>query len=177
MIAMAIAGLIMGAVGSAFYYILIVPPEQSDRLTAINELSFALERIQRDGVQAQEFGNMSYPYYCYFYSEDYPCTPTYCLTHNISYKYEDSTEPKYVKLVRVETTVETINGTTTTKTNNMTLSSHIDATKKNDDVSFAYDNDDRVTVNITVTLNPGTANEISKTDTRYIDMRAWDGSS
>jgi len=40
------------------------------------------------------------------------------------------------------------------------------------DVSFAYDENSPVTVNITVTLNPGTANEISKTDTRYIDMRA-----
>lgn len=162
---MAIAGLIMGAVGSAFYYILIVPPEQSDRLTAINELRFALERIQQDGVQAQSFilGSDPYVYYGYFYSEDYQCNPNDCLTSNVSYKYDDG------KLVRVETRVETMDSTPTTTTTNMTLAFHIAAAG---DVSFAYDENSPVTVNITVTLNPGTANEISKTDTRYIDMRA-----
>jgi len=163
-IAMAIAGLIMGALGSVFYYLMVVPPEQSDRLTATNELRFALDWIQHDGVQAQEFTLVSDPYYGSFYSEGYP-QPSW--TSNVSYKYEEPEPPSpYGKLFRVETIDE---GTPTEKTTNMTLSSHI---VDFGDVSFAYDDDDQVTVNMTVILNPGTANEISETDTRYIEMRA-----
>lgn len=167
---MAIAGLIMGAVGSAFYYLMVVPPEQSDRLTAVNELRFALDRIQHDGVQSQSFilGPDPYVYYGYFYSEDYQCNPNDCLTSNVSYKYDDG------KLVRVETRVETIGSTPTTTTTNMTLSSHI---VNFGDVSFEHPGNNTVVVTMTVIMNPGTANEISKTDTRYIDMRAWNESS
>jgi prepilin-type N-terminal cleavage/methylation domain-containing protein len=165
-IAIAIAGLIMGAVGSAFYYILIVPPEQSDRLTAINELRFALERIQQDGVQAQSFTNSEQPlnppfsnppYYGYFYWDYFdPDSGAWWGNHTVAYSYDNG------QLTRDES----IDGDLTTT---IILAFHIAAAG---DVSFAYDENSPVTVNITVTLNPGTANEISKTDTRYIDMRA-----
>ena len=164
-IAMAIAGLIMGALGSVFYYLMVVPPEQNDRLTATNELRFALDWIQQDGVQAQEFhppnetGNCTDNCYGYFYSEGYP-PPSW--TSNVYYKYEEPEPPSpYGKLFRVETIDE--------ETITRTLSSHI---VNFGDVSFRYDDHDQVTVNMTVILNPGTANEISETDTRYIEMRA-----
>ena len=182
-IAMAIAGLIMGALGSVFYYLMVVPPEQSDRLTATNELRFALDWIQHDGVQAQEFhppnetGNCTDNCYGYFYADFYSDVCRDASGHRtVYYKYEQSEPPSpYGRLIREEIKMVcgekddpcTVCKTTTTDT---TLSSHI---VDFGNVSFAYeDGDDQVTVDMTVMLNPETPNEISETDTRYIEMRA-----
>ncbi len=164
-IAMAITTLMMGAIGSIFYQVLVVPPRESDQLTAINELRLALDRIQHDGVQAHE----------YTLNEDPcpdPCVGSYYYGHFSSYTDPDCYEIRTVyyryecedrQLIREES----IEGEPTTNTT--VIAFHIAAAG---DVSFAYDENNPVTVNMTVTLNPGTANEISETDTRYIDMRA-----
>jgi prepilin-type N-terminal cleavage/methylation domain-containing protein len=160
LIAMAIAGLIMGVVGSAFYYLMVVPPEQNDRLTATNELRFALEWIQHDGVQAQNFTSEENPYYGYFCSRDDPDDPECCI--RVDYKWE---EPN---LIREETMCS---NSTATPVPSMILSSNI---LEYEDVSFDCGGEDAgsVTVNMTVILNPDTPNEISETDSRYIEMRA-----
>lgn len=163
---MAITSIIMGAIGSIFYQVLVVPPRESDRLTAINELRLALDRIQHDGVQAQE----------YTLNEDpcpEPCVGSYYYGHFSSYTDPDCDEIRTVyyryecearQLIREES----IEGEPTTNTT--VIAFHI---AEYGDVDFDYiEGDNNVTVNMTVTLNPGTANEISETATRYIDMRA-----
>ncbi|MCK4964393.1 MAG: hypothetical protein KAH98_02940 [Dehalococcoidia bacterium] len=158
-IVMAITSIIMGAIGSIFYQVLVVPPRESDQLTAINELRLALDRIQHDGVQAQSFTPEDAPNYGYFCSKDGP-DDSECYIE-VAYKYDGG------QLIREES----IDGELTTTT---VIAFHIAYAP---DVGFSYGEANSVTVNMTVTLNPGTANEISETDTRYIDMRAWDGSS
>jgi len=162
---MAITSIIMGAIGSIFYQVLVVPPRESDRLTAINELRLALDRIQHDGVQAQSFTNSEQPlnppfsnppYYGSFYWDYFDPDLGAWGNHTVAYRYDDG------QLIRDES----IDGELTTTT---VIAFHIAAAG---DVSFAYDKNMPVTVNMTVTLNPGTANEISETATRYIDMRA-----
>lgn len=156
-IVMAITSLMMGAIGSIFYQVLVVPPRESDHLTAINELRLALDRIQHDGVQAQSFTPDTDQNYGYFTWTDYPSLND----HTVAYRYDGG------QLIREES----IDGELPTTT---VIAFHIAYIP---DVVFSYDEYNAVKINMTVTLNPGTANEISETDTRYIDMRAWDGSS
>jgi prepilin-type N-terminal cleavage/methylation domain-containing protein len=163
LIAMAIAGLIMGVVGSAFYYLMVVPPEQNDRLTATNELRFSLEWIQHDGVQAHNFTSGEYPsYYGHFCSRDDPDDPLCCIQVSYSYDVDNN------QLMREETMCS---NSTATPVPSMILSSNI---LEYEDVIFDHGGEGagNVTVTMTVTLNPDSPNEIVETDSRYIEMRA-----
>jgi len=59
LIATAVAALIMGTLAGVFYYVSTVTPQQSDQLAATNDLRLALDWIQRDGVQAHSFTEIS----------------------------------------------------------------------------------------------------------------------
>lgn len=159
MIATAITAIIMGGLVSAFYYVSTVPPQQTNQLTAENELRLALDQIQNDGVQAQSFtpGSDPYEYYGSFSSNP---DPTGNGGYTITYRYEDG------QLVREKS----IDG------ESPTVNSIAFYIADAEDVAFVYDGDRQVTVTMTVTLNADTQNKVSKTvsqtDTRQIDMRA-----
>jgi prepilin-type N-terminal cleavage/methylation domain-containing protein len=159
MIAIAITAMISGGLVSAFYYVSTVPPQQTNQLTAENELRLALDQIQNDGVQAQSFtlGSDPYEYYGSFSSNPDPTGYGGC---TITYRYEDG------QLVREKS----IDGESST------VSSIAFYIADAEDVIFVYDGDRQVTVTMTVTLNADTQNKVSKTvsqtDTRQIDMRA-----
>jgi len=144
---------------SVFYYTSTVPPALSNQINAENELRLALDQIQNDGVQAQSFtpGSDPYEYYGKFSSNP---DPEGRGGGTIIYRYEDG------QLVREESIAEDL------PTIRIIARHIVDV----DDVTFDYDGNTVVTVNMTVTLNPYSQNEVSKklseTDTRQIDMRA-----
>ncbi len=158
-IAIAISSILMGTLVSAFYYTSTVPPALSNQINAENELRLALDQIQNDGVQAQSFtpGSDPYEYYGYFASNP---DPEGRGGGTIIYRYEDG------QLVREESIADDL------PTVRIIARHIVDV----EDVAFDYDGDKVVTVNMTVTLNPDSQNEVSKklseTDTRQIDMRA-----
>ncbi|MDR9459611.1 MAG: type II secretion system protein [Dehalococcoidia bacterium] len=158
-IVIAISSILMGTLVSAFYYTSTVPSQLSNQINAENELRLALDQIQNDGVQAQSFtpGSDPYEYYGYFSSDP---DPEGRGEGTIIYRYEDG------QLVREQSIVDDLSIV-------RIIARHI---VNVDDVAFDYDGDKVVTVNMTVTLNPNTQNEVSKklseTDTRQIDMRA-----
>jgi len=159
MIVVAISSILMGTLVSVFYYTSTVPPALSNQINAENELRLSLDQIQNDGVQAQSFtpGSDPYEYYGYFSSV---ADPEGKGGGTIIYRYEDG------QLVREESIGEDL------PTIRIIARHIVDV----EDVAFDYDGDRVVTVNMTVTLNPDTQNELSKkvseTDTRQIDMRA-----
>ena len=158
-IALAITAMISGGLVSAFYYISTVPPQQTNQLTAENELRLALDQIQNDGVQAQSFtsGSDPYEYYGYFHMNPDPQGNGGC---TITYRYEDG------QLVREKYEEDELSRVSILAFDIADV----------EDVAFDYDGDKQVTVNMTITLNKDTQNKISKTvsrtDTRQIDMRA-----
>lgn len=158
-IAIAISSILMGTLVSAFYYTSTVPLALSNQINAENELRLALDQIQNDGVQAQSFtpGSDPYEYYGYFSSDP---DPEGRGGSTIIYRYEDG------QLVREESIADDLPTV-------RIIARHI---VNVEDVVFDYDGGKVVTVNMTVTLNPDTQNEVikklSETDTRQIDMRA-----
>jgi len=157
LIAMTISSMIMVSMGSVFYYLLVVPPRESDRLTATNDLRLALDRIQYDGVQALNFTPGSDPDYGYFSWIDYPSLND----HTVAYSYDNG------KLIREES-IE--GGDTTT----IAFARHV---ADYGDIDFVDGGNNTVIVTMTATMNPGTGSAISETETRYIEMRAWEGGS
>ena len=159
MIVVAISSILMGTLVSVFYYTSTVPPALSNQINAENELRLALDQIQNDGVQAQSFtpGSEPYEYYGYFSSNP---DPEGRGGGTIIYRYEDG------QLVREESIGEDL------PTVRIIARHIVDV----EDVALDCDGDGVVTVNMTVTLNPDSQNEVSKklseTDTRQIDMRA-----
>lgn len=186
LIATVVAVLIMGAITSVFYYLLVIPPQQTDQLNAENQLRLSLDWIQRDGVQAHSFTLNATPYppdppcegsynYGYFSSYTDPgCTDPdedcYSVLH-VAYSYDDVND----RLVRDEW-IEWIEEPDHTYT---TIAFNIAALC---DVTFECGGEDLckgrnpITVNMTVTRNKDSENnvrkEISITDTRKIEMRA-----
>lgn len=183
LVATAVAVLIMGAISSVFYYLLVIPPQQTDQLNAENQLRLSLDWIQRDGVQAHSFTLNATPTpescegaynYGHFSSYADPiCAYEGCPEVQVAYRYDDDND----RLIREES----IGGGDHTYT---TIAFNI---AKLCDVSFycgsiggnkitLCDGRNPITVNMTVTLNPNSQNkvrrEISINDTRKIEMRA-----
>jgi prepilin-type N-terminal cleavage/methylation domain-containing protein len=181
LVATAVAVLIMGAITSVFYYLLVIPPQQTDQLNAENQLRLSLDWIQRDGVQAHSFTpippgekacDTSYSdsdYYGYFSSyTSASCANPGCPEIRIAYRYDNANE----RLVREKAKWETDGcGTinTTTIAFNIVDMGNVTFTPLEGD-------NNTLTVNMTVTLNPDSQNKVRKTisitDTRYIEMRA-----
>ena len=176
LVATAVAVLIMGAISSVFYYLMVIPPQQTDQLNAENQLRLSLDWIQRDGVQAHSFTADEKPctptpdpeYYGYF-SALYTANQT--TLRYVAYRYADE------QLIREEYVDCDLTKTTT-------IAFHI---VDMGDVTFDCGDDDpcdddpcegdnTLTVSMAVTLNEASQNkvrkEISITDTRYIEMRA-----
>jgi prepilin-type N-terminal cleavage/methylation domain-containing protein len=171
--------LIMGAITSVFYYLLVIPPQQTDQLNAENQLRLSLDWIQNDGVQAHSFTAnespcvTSYPdsdYYGYFSSyATASCANSGCPEIRIAYRYDNENE----QLIREKSKWEETPGcgtiNTTTIAFNIVDMGNVTFTPLEGD-------DNTLTVNMTVTLNPDSQNKVRKTisitDTRYIEMRA-----
>jgi prepilin-type N-terminal cleavage/methylation domain-containing protein len=183
LVATAVAVLIMGAITSVFYYLLVIPPQQTDQLNAENQLRLSLDWIQRDGVQAHSFTRNTTPY-----PTDPPCEGSYrygyfssytdpgcadadlgCSVLHVAYSYDDDND----RLIREESIDDGVPTYTTIAFNIADLC----------DVSFdcgegitLCDGRNPITVNMTVTRNKDSQNnvrkEISITDTRKIEMRA-----
>ena len=178
LVATVVAVLIMGAISSVFYYLLVIPPQQTDQLNAENQLRLSLDWIQRDGVQAHSF-SLPDEYLCSASPDDYygyfasyanaSCADSGCPEILVAYRYDDDDDNNH-KLIREESVDCSPDPPKTT-----TIAFHID---NYDHVIFAplEGDDNTLTVNMTVTLNADSQNkvrkEISITDTRYIEMRA-----
>jgi prepilin-type N-terminal cleavage/methylation domain-containing protein len=164
LVATAVAVLIMGAIFNVFYYLLTVPPQQTDQLKVENQLRLSLDWIQRDGVQAHSFTSTSAEYpleYGYFSSYIDPGDTTHY--QKVKYSYDNESD-SLIRSVVVEGS-----GTPTAST---VIAFHI---ANYGDVIFTppvEEGDNKVTVSMTVTVNADTRNESSETDTRYIEMRA-----
>ncbi|GAG52235.1 unnamed protein product, partial [marine sediment metagenome] len=153
---MAISAAITGAIAGIFYFILVVPPQENDKLAVTNELRLALDWIQDDLVQTpQDLGYMKIPdplvdqsYGTFAWYGDYSV--------EIKYRYDNG------KLLREES----IDGDTTT------LSIAFDIAEYGD-FDFDYDDESKMLMaNMTVTRNPGADDEISVTAIRNIGIRA-----
>ena len=93
LVATAVAVLIMGAISSVFYYLMVIPPQQTDQLNAENQLRLSLDWIQRDGVQAHSFTLNTTPY-----PPDPPCEGSYRYGYFSSYadpRYTDPADLEY----------------------------------------------------------------------------------
>ncbi len=160
-IAMVLTGMIVSMMGSAFYHFLITPARQADHITAVNELRFALDIIQNDGVQAQSFTNATDPgppfsdppYYGYFSWIDIDPDTGTSEAHDAAYRYDNG------RLIRKDTKDGTIRS----------IASHIaDA----EDVVFVPKGEgNAVMVTITVTVDNGSGYSVVETGTRNIEMR------
>jgi prepilin-type N-terminal cleavage/methylation domain-containing protein len=182
LVATVVAVLIMGAISSVFYYLLVIPPQQTDQLNAENQLRLSLDWIQRDGVQAHSFTLNATPY-----PPDPPCEGSYrygyfssyadpgcvdvdlgCSEVRVAYSYDDVND----RLIREES----IDGVTTYTTIAFNIADLCDVTFECGDGVTLCEGRNPITVNMTVTRNKDSQNkvrkEISITDTRYIDMRA-----
>jgi len=176
LVATVVAVLIMGAITSVFYYLLVIPPQQTDQLNAENQLRLSLDWIQNDGVQAHSFtlnespcSPSAYPdsvYYGYFSSYN---TSKQNNLRYVSYRYEGE------QLIREESIdCDSYPSKTTT------IAFHIvdmdNITFDCGDGVMQCNGQNPITVDMTVTLNEASKNkvrkEISIKDTRYIEMRA-----
>ena len=187
LVATAVAVLIMGAIYSVFYYLLVIPPQQTDQLNAENQLRLSQDWIQNDGVQAYSFTLNKTPcptptfdsdYYGYFTSYN---TSKQNELRYVAYRYDDSDDDNH-KLVREESIVvrEESVDCPLDPPKTTTIAFHI---VDKDNVFFycgdgfiECDGRNPITVNMTVTLNPNSQNNVRKEilikDTRYIEMRA-----
>ena len=182
LVATAVAVLIMGAITSVFYYLLVIPPQQTDQLNAENQLRLSLDWIQNDGVQAHSFtlnatptpesceGSYTYGYFSSYADAKYtdPDDPQYHEVQ-IAYSYDDAND----RLVRKESIDGTINATYTTIAFN--IADLCDVTFECGG-EYLCEGRNPITVNMTVTRNKDSQNNVRKeiliTDTRYIEMRA-----
>ena len=154
-IAMTLTGIIVSVMGSVLFHFLSTPAREADHITAVNELRFALDIIQNDGVQAQSFTSSEAPDYGYFTWEIYDPDLGSLVTYTASYSYDDGGG----RLIREETKDGTINS----------IASHIAAAE---DVVFVTNEEgNAVMMTITVTLDNGSGNTVVETGTRNVDMR------
>lgn len=154
-IAMTLTGMIVSVMGSALYHFLSTPARQSDHITAVNELRFALDIIQNDGVQAQSFASSVAPDYGNFTWEIFNPDLGIVEPFFVSYSYDNDDG----RLIREETKDGTIRS----------IASHIAAAE---DVAFVTNEEgNAVMVTITVTVDNGSGNTVVETGTRNIEMR------
>ena len=154
-IAMVLTGMIVSVMGSALYHFLITPARQADHITAVNELRFALDIIQNDGVQAQSFASSVAPDYGYFTWEIFDPDLGTTVTYTVSYSYDNDGG----RLIREETKDGTIRS----------IASHIAAAE--DVVFITNEEANAVLVTITVTVDNGGGYSVVETGTRNIEMR------
>lgn len=155
-VGMVIMSMLIGVVGSTLYYFLIIPTWQSDRLEAVNDLRFALDIIQRDGVQAQSFTLAdAAPDYGYFTWNYFDSATGDVTEQTFSYSYD----PDQGRLLREDSK----EGSTTA------IASYIASF---DDVTFVSSEDgNAVTVTITVTVESARTEATTETGSRDIEMR------
>ena len=177
LIATAVAVLIMGAITSVFYYLLVIPPQQTDQLNAENQLRLSLDWIQNDGVQAHSFTADESPcstsdefdkgYFTSYASAS--CAHAECPEIRIAYRYDIGNK----QLLRERVLWEKPSGCGTINTTTIAFN-----VANVSDVAFTppSEGDNTLNVSMTVTLNKNPKNKVSKeisiTDTRYIEMRA-----
>jgi len=154
-IAMVLTSMIVSVMGSALYHFLITPARQADHITAVNELRFALDIIQNDGVQAQSFTSYESSDYGYFTWEIFDTGLGTVVTYTASYSYDNVGE----RLIREETKDGTIRS----------IASHIAAA--GDVVFVPNEEGNALTVTITVTVDNGSGYSVVETGTRNIEMR------
>ena len=154
-IAMVLTGMIVSVMGSALFHFLSTPARQADHITAVNELRFALDIIQNDGVQAQSFASSVAPDYGYFTWEIFDPDLDSFKTYTVKYSYDDDGR----RLIREETKDGTIRS----------IASYI---ARAEDVVFVTNEEgNALMVTITVTLDNGSGNTVVETGTRNIEMR------
>lgn len=153
LIAVTVSTMLMGALGTVFVQLLVVPKQQSDQLAAVNDLRLALDFIQYDGVQATGFTEQTDPDYGYFLWQDYSSEDNY----KITYRYENS------RLMRDES----INGT---QQSSLAIAFHV--ADYESITFFVNSGNNTVTVTMTISITTVMGKEILETDTRHIDMRA-----
>jgi len=181
LVATVVLVLIMGAITSVFYYLMVIPPQQTDQLNAENQLRLSLDWIQNDGVQAHSFTPDENPcsldppphagYYGYFssYASASCANPgSGCPEIRIAYRYDNANK----RLIREKALWEETSGCGTINTTTIAFNI-VDM----GNVTFtSLEGDNTLTVSMAVTLNEASQNnvrkEISITDTRYIEMRA-----
>ena len=154
-IAMVLTSMIVSVMGSAFYHFLITPARQADHITAVNELRFALDIIQNDGVQAQSFANSVAPDYGYFTWEIFDTDLGTVVPYTVSYSYDNDGG----RLIREDTKDDTIRS----------IASDIAAA--GDVVFVPNEEGNALTVTITVTVDNGSGYSVVETGTRNIEMR------
>ena len=152
LIAVTVSTMLMGALGSVFVQLLVVPKQQSDQLAAVNDLRLALDFIQYDGVQATGFTDQTDPYYGYFLWQNYSSGDNY----KITYRYDNS------RLMRDEA----INGT---QQSSLAIAFHV---ADYESITFANSGNKTLTVTMTISMTTVMGKDIVETDTRHIDMRA-----
>ncbi len=154
-VAMVLSSIIVSVMGSALYHFLTMPARQADHITAVNELRFALDIIQNDGVQAQSFTISEAPDYGCFTWEIFDPDLGDLMTYTVSYSYDAGNG----RLIREETKDGTIKS----------IASYIAAPG---DVAFVLNEEgNAVMVTITVTVDNGSGSSAVKTGTRNIEMR------
>lgn len=152
---MLIMSIVMGMLSSTLYYMLILPTWQGDHLTALNELRFALDTVQLDGVQAQSFTSGEAPDYGYFTWNYFDNDTGDVTAYTKSYSY-DAEQGRLLREDSKEGTVRAI-------------ASHIVSLS---DVTFVPSEDGKaVNVTITVTVNSARGETTTETATRDIEMR------
>ena len=196
LVATAVAVLIMGAITSVFYYLLVIPPQQTDQLNAENQLRLSLDWIQRDGVQAHSLTlntTWDWEMCCTDPIPDPPCEGSYTYGYFSSYadpRYTDPADPEYHE-IQVAYSYDDVNKRLVRKESidgdNPTYTTIAFNIAKLCDVSFycgsiggdkitLCDGRNPITVNMTVTRNENSENnvrkEISITDSRKVEMRA-----
>jgi len=152
---MLIMSIVMGMLSSTLYYMLILPTWQGDHLTALNELRFALDTIQLDGVQAQSFTSGEAADYGYFTWNYFDNDTGDVTAYTKSYSYD----AEQGRLLREDSKEGTIRA----------IASHIVSLS---DVTFVPSEDGKaVTVTITVTVNSARGETTTEAATRDIEMR------
>jgi len=155
LVGMLIMSTVVGMVSSTLYYMLILPTWQGDHLTALNELRFALDTIQLDGVQAQSFTTAEAPDYGYFTWNYFDPDTGDVTAYTKSYSYD----PEQGRLLREDSKEGTVR----------VIASHIVSPS---DVTFVpSENGKAVTVTITVTVSSARGEATTETGTRDIEMR------
>jgi prepilin-type N-terminal cleavage/methylation domain-containing protein len=152
LIAVTVSTMLMGALGTVFVQLLVVPKQQSDQLAAVNDLRLALDFIQYDGVQATGFTEQTDPSYGHFLWHDYSSEDNY----KITYRYDNS------RLMRDEA----INGT---EQSSLAIAFHV---ADYESITFVNNGNNSVIVTMTISMTTVMGKDIVETDTRHIDMRA-----
>lgn len=154
-VSMFVMSIVLILFGSTLYHFLLIPAWQGDQLDVVNDLRFALDTIQRDGVQAQSFTGMEAPDYGYFTWNYFDPASGTITEHTITYSYDADGG----RLLREDSKESAVTA----------IASHVAAWE---DVVFTPSDDGTsVTVSITITADSGRGQVVTETGTREIEMR------